>query len=134
MPSTPPRIAPWSSWELTASPNTIAGRAMIGSANRVAVDSRPTAVSAVVVVGPSNPARVSIWYIVAPPVAAPPGSARLNALPVSCAHAMSNQLSVSSAVRMRIHMQTNAPASRTKIGTNHAGNTARAVGATRTSR
>ena len=47
--------------------------------------------SDVVTVVPSNPARVSIWYWVAPPVATPPGSARLSALPVSCAQATLNQ-------------------------------------------
>ena len=77
IPSTPPRIAPCSSSELTARPNRIAGNARIGSTNSVAVDNRPTAVSAVLAVGPSNPERLSIWNIVAPPVAAPPGSARL---------------------------------------------------------
>ncbi len=80
--------------------------------------------SAVLAVGRSNPARVSIWYMVVPPVAAPPGSARLSAFPVSCAHATSNQLSVSRAMRIRSQMHPNAAASSTKIGTNHAGNTA----------
>ena len=75
MPRAPPRSAPCNSSDLTASPSTIAGRARTGSTNRVAVESRPTAVSAVLVVAPSNPAACSIWYMVAPPVAAPPGSA-----------------------------------------------------------
>ena len=123
MPSAPPSSAPWRSSELTASPNTIAGSARIGRTKSVAVDSSPTAVSAVLVFGPSNPERVSIWYIVVPPVAAPPGSARLSALPVNCAHAMSNHLSVCSAMRISTQMLTNAAASRRKIGTNQAGNT-----------
>ena len=84
--------------------------------------------SAVLAVGPSNPERLSIWNIVAPPVAAPPGSARLSALPVSCAHATSNHLSVCSAMRIRTQMHQNAAASSTKIGTNHAGNTASSWG------
>ena len=91
--------------------------------NSVAVDSSPTAVSAVVVVVPSNPARVSISNCAAPPVAAPPGSARLSELPVSCAHATSNQRSVRSAIRMSSQIETNANASSTKIGTNHRGKT-----------
>ena len=53
----------------------MAGSASTGRTNSVAVDRIPTAVSAVLVVAPSNPERVNIWYIVAPPVAAPPGSA-----------------------------------------------------------
>ena len=128
MPSAPPRSAPCSSSELTAIPKITAGNASTGSTNSVAVDSSPTAVSAVLVVAPSNPERVSIWYIVAPPVAAPPGSARLSALPVSCEHAMSNQLSVCSAMRISVQIHTNAAASRTKIGTNHAGKTASSWG------
>ena len=48
--STAARIAPRRSSELTASPNSIAGNASSGSTNRVAVESSPTAVSAVVVV------------------------------------------------------------------------------------
>ncbi len=79
--------------------------------------------SAVLAVGPSKPERLSIEYMVAPPVAAPPGSARLNALPVSCAHATSNHLSVCSAMRINAQMQKNAAASSRKIGTNQAGNT-----------
>ena len=109
-------------------PNSMAGSASTGRTNSVAVDRIPTAVSAVLVVAPSNPARVNIWYIVAPPVAAPPGSARLSALPVSCAHAMSNQSSVCNAMRMSTQMHTNAAASSTKIGTNQAGNTASSWG------
>ena len=49
--------------------------------------------------------------------------ARLNALPLSCAHATSNHLSVWSAMRISAQMQKNAAASSTKIGTNQAGNT-----------
>ena len=64
----------------------------------------------------------------APPVAAPPGSARLSALPESCAHAMSNHLSVCNAMRIRSQMHTNAAASSTKMGTNHAGKTASSWG------
>ena len=128
MPSAPPSSAPCSSSELTASPKITAGNASTGSTNRVAVDSSPTAVSAVVVVAPSNPERRSIWNIVAPPVAAPPGRARLSALPVSCAHATSNHLSVCSAMRISAHMHPNAAASSRKIGTNHAGNTSSSRG------
>ena len=91
--------APRSSRESTARPKISAGSASTGSVNNVAVDSRPTAVSDVVTVVPSNPARVSIWYWVAPPVATPPGSARLSAFPASCAVATSNQLWVPIAIR-----------------------------------
>ena len=55
IPSTPPRIAPCSSSELTARPKRIAGNASIGSTNSVAVDSSPTAVSAVLAVGAVEP-------------------------------------------------------------------------------
>ena len=41
---------------------------------------------------------------------------------------MSNHLSVCNAMRIRIQMHPNAAASSTKIGTNHAGNTASSWG------
>jgi hypothetical protein len=122
-PRTAARIAPRSSSEPTASPKSMAGNARRGSTNSVAVDSRPTAVSAVVVVVNGNPARVKrrIWS--APPVAAPPGSAWLTALPASCDVATSNQRSVSSATRTSSQMHTNASASSAPITANQAGNT-----------
>ena len=122
IPRTPPRIAPCSSSELTARPNRIAGNARIGSTNSVAVD-RTDGGERGAPVGPSNPERLSIWNIVAPPVARRRGAARLTALPVSCAHATSNHLSVCNAMRISAQMQKNAAASSTKIGTNQAGNT-----------
>ena len=75
-----------------------------------------------------NPARDNMRICSAPPVAAPPGSARLNAFPASCDVATSNHASVSSATRISSQMQTNARASSRPIGTNHAGNTPSSCG------
>ena len=79
--------------------------------------------SAVVVVATGYPARVSMRICSAPPVAAPPGSAWLRALPASCDEATSNHPSVLSATRISSQMHPNASASNKPMGTNHAGNT-----------
>ncbi len=121
-------MTPLSSRESIASPKNIAGSASKGRVKSVNVDRSPTAVSAVVVRVPRKPARRSISYCVAPPVAAPPGSARLSALPVSCAHATSNQASVFNATRINTQIDTNASDSSTKIGTNQSGNTSASFG------
>ena len=79
-------------------------------------------------VATGNPARVSMRIWRAPPVAAPPGSAWLSALPESWEVATSNQPSVSRATRISNQMHPNASASSTKMGTNQAGNTPSSCG------
>ena len=98
-----------------------AGMVNTGNASSTAVVSRPMLPSDRATGGPGSPARTSIVACTTPPVAPPPGSTRLAALPASWEVPATNQEVSGRVMRTSPHTATKLPASRRKSSTNHAG-------------
>ena len=126
---------------LTGAPNTMAGRAKIGSARRPPMPNSEKAVSPPTAVSGSMPAVASMRYWTAAPAASPAGRMLVMALPDSWAVITANQPRVLRASRWRPKVQVKWATSATTAAANqtgssvesrgHAANTSVMLGSTR---